>query len=86
MDIESTGLGAIAGAVTTAVAGAAVKIFGTRAERSDGESGGEGKADDSTEITGSTRSIGMSEAEKKRRDADRERGHDAHVARQEREQ
>lgn len=35
MDIESSGLGAIAGAVTTALAGAAVKLFGSRQERSD---------------------------------------------------
>lgn len=35
MDIESSGLSALAGAVTTALAGAAVKLFGSKQERSD---------------------------------------------------
>jgi len=35
MDIESGGIGAAVGVVTTAVATAAVKIFGSRKERSD---------------------------------------------------
>ena len=33
MDAESSGLGAVAGVVVTTIAGVAVKLFGTRAER-----------------------------------------------------
>ena len=35
MDLESTGIGAALGVVTTAITGAVVKVFGTKTERSD---------------------------------------------------